>query len=57
MDKGKQQKTDLANAKHGLYVGLKRAGKLFNGRMTRSGFRLGNKKKEMSRKACRKGNW
>lgn len=48
------QSRDMANAKHGMYLAMKDAGVLVNGRMTPRGFREKDKKKEDNKTACRK---
>lgn len=53
----KRQKRDIAAAKHGMYEAMKQAGVLVNGRMTKRSQCHGDKRKEQSRKACRKGKY
>ncbi len=52
-NKKNQIQKDLAAAKHGMYDAMKDAGVLVNGHMTPRGFRVTDKKKENSKKACR----
>lgn len=49
----KKKKTKTSQMTHEFYEIMRKAGKLFSGRLTPRGFRKKNKKKEHSKKACR----